>query len=78
MYSFLNIINTLRVKRSFWDEVKYEIRDLIDTFAEFFVMIKEHTYDPLVAEYGDFAINLLGIGLIVALIMIACILFINR
>ena len=34
--------------RTFWQEVQFEIEDLFQTFIDFFVMIKENTYDLLV------------------------------
>lgn len=55
----LNVLNYLLVKVSFWDELKQEARNIWKMIEEFFLMIKEVTYDVLAnAIGGDMALLL--------------------
>lgn len=55
----LNILNYLLVKVSFWDQLKQEARNIWKMIQEFFLMIKEVTYDVLAnAVGGDMALML--------------------
>ncbi len=64
--------------RTFWDRVEYEINDLIETFAEFFQMIKEVTYDLLAGYVGENVLNMFLIGLGALAIMLICLKIINK
>lgn len=67
----MNLLTYLIVKESFWDQFKEEIRDVLDMFKDFFLMIKEVTYDVLANAIGGDIVNLLLIAIgTVALIMI--------
>ncbi len=67
----MNLLTYLIVKESFWDQFKEEIRDVLDMFKDFFLMIKEVTYDVLANAIGGDVVNLLLIAIgTVALIMI--------
>lgn len=74
----LNILNNLLVKVSFWDQLKDEFREIMEVVKDFFLMIKEVTYDVLAnAIGGDYALLLvLTVGIIG--LMIICITIINR
>ena len=69
---------TLKVKKSLGESIMDEIKEIADSIGDFFIMIKEVTYDALVDKFGSFSINLIGMGLIVALIIFVCMAFINR
>ncbi len=71
-------IQLLKNHRTFWEEVQFELKDMIETIQEFFIMIKENTYDALVVRFGADAVNILLIGIGVVLIMIICLKIINR
>lgn len=64
--------------RTFWQEVQFEIEDLFQTFIDFFVMIKENTYDLLVNSFGAQVVNMSLIALGALLIMLICLRVINR
>ena len=67
----MNLLTYLIVKESFWEQFKEEIRDVLDMFKDFFLMIKEVTYDVLANAIGGDIVNLLLIAIgTVALIMI--------
>lgn len=68
----------LLTNRTFWDRVEYEITDLIETFAEFFQMIKEVTYDLLAGYMGENVLNMFLIGLGALAIMLICLKIINK
>lgn len=72
------IYTTLKVKRSLGESIMDEIKEIADSIGDFFIMIKEVTYDALVDKFGSFAINLIGMGLIIALILFICMKLINR
>lgn len=68
----------LKGDRTFWQEVQYEVEDLFQTFIDFFVMIKESTYDVLVESFGAQVVNMSLIALGALLIMLICLRIINR
>lgn len=69
---------TLKVKRSLGESIMDELKEIARSIGDFFVMLKEVTYDNLVDKFGSFSVNLLGMGLIVAIIIFICMAFINR
>ena len=71
-------IQLLKNHRTFWEEVQFELKDMIETIQEFFIMIKENTYDALVARFGAEAINILLLGIIVVLIMLIALKLMNH
>ena len=64
--------------RNFGEELIYEIKELFRDFANFFVMIKENTYDVLCANFGADIVNLFAIAIGFLLIMIIAMAIINR
>jgi hypothetical protein len=62
----LNLLNNALVKVSFWDELKDEFREIFEVIEDFFMMIKEITYDVLAdAIGGDYALLLvITVGII--------------
>ncbi len=72
-YLYLNAIVSELVKRTFWDHVKEEAASVWDTLKEFFLMIKEYTYDIIADKIGSdmagiFVVGVLTVGLMVVLI----------
>ena len=60
--------------KQFWEQ----LLDLLKDFADFFGLIKEHTYDVLCKQFGDMVVNLFGITLIFVIIMLVAIKIINK
>lgn len=68
----------LEVKRTLGEELKYQVEDLFRSFSDFFIMIKENTYDVLCNNFGTDIVNLFCIALAALLVMIVAISIINR
>ncbi len=73
VYFYLNTIVLELVKRTFWDHVKEEFNSVLDTLKDFFLMIKEYTYDIIADKIGSdmagiFLVGILTVGLMVILI----------
>lgn len=63
---------------SFLDEIKFELKDMIETIIDFFLLIKENTYDILVYNFGADVINLLLIGIGTILVIFLLLKIINH
>ncbi len=74
----MNVLNYLLVKETIWDQLKEEVQDVLDMFADFFLMIKEVTYDVIANYIGTDITNLLLIAIGVIGVMIICISVINK
>lgn len=74
----MNVLNYLLVKETIWDQLKKEVQDVLDMFADFFLMIKEVTYDVIANYIGTDITNLLLIAIGVIGVMIICISVINK
>ena len=74
----MNILNYLLVKETIWDQLKEEVQDVLDMFADFFLMIKEVTYDVIANYIGTDITNLLLIAIGVIGVMVICISVINK
>ncbi len=67
----MNLLTYLIVKESFWDQLMAEFKDVWDMFKDFFLMIKEVTYDVAAEAMGGDMLNLLLIAVgVIALIMV--------
>jgi DNA polymerase III alpha subunit len=69
-------LSLLKVKRTFWEEVKFQIRDIFSDFVDFFEMIKENTYDVWLEKFGE-GINVALLMGGVLLVMIIAVTVIN-
>ena len=74
----LNVLNYLLVKVSFWDELKQEARNIWKMIEDFFLMIKEVTYDVLANAIGGDMALLLVITVGVIGVMLIFLTIINR
>lgn len=74
----MNTLTYLLVKETFWDQLVQEFKDVIEMFSDFFLMIKEVTYDVLVGYIGADMTNLMLIAVAVIGIMVVCITVINK
>ena len=74
----MNVLHYLLVKETIWDQLKEEVQDVLDMFADFFLMIKEVTYDVIANYIGTDITNLLLIAIGVIGVMIICISVINK
>jgi hypothetical protein len=74
----MNTLTQLLVKHTFWEQVQYEFRDLVDMFKDFFLMIKEVTYDVVAGAIGGTTLNVILVVIGALVIMIACMAIINR
>ena len=67
----MNLLTYLIVKESFWDQLMDEFKDVWEMFKDFFLMIKEVTYDVAANAIGGDMVNLLLIAIgTIALIMV--------
>ncbi len=74
----MKLYTYLLVKQSFWEQLKDEVKDVIDMFSDFFLMIKEVTYDVLANRVGGDIVNMFLIGIGVVAVMLICLAIINR
>jgi len=74
MYLFTYLL----VKQTFWEELKEEFRDVLDMFSDFFLMIKEVTYDVLAKSFGGDIVNMFIIAIGVIALMLILLAIINR
>lgn len=75
----MNILLTyFLVKQSFWDQLLEEFKDIADAFSDFFLMIKEVTYDVIAGKVGNDIVNLFLIAIGVIAIIMVCLAVINR
>ena len=74
----MNILNYLLVKESFGDQLKNELKDIVTMFEEFFLMIKEVTYDVVVNWVGGDVTNMFLIGIGALAIMLIALAVINK
>lgn len=75
----MNILLTyFLVKQSFWDQLLEEFKDIADAFSDFFLMIKEVTYDVIAGKVGNDIVNLFLIAIGVIAIIMVCLAIINR
>lgn len=74
----MNLLVYLLAKKTFWESVKYELEDIAEMIKEFFLMIKEVTYDVLAGFVGENVVNMFLIGIGALVIMLICLKIINR
>jgi len=77
-YRLLNIIPQLLAKHTFLGDLKDEFREIGELIMDFFLMIKEYTYDLLADQIGSDIVNIMLIALGTIGIMILLITIINR
>lgn len=70
MTKLLDFYLLVKEDKSLWEQFLEEVQDVVDMFADFFVMIKEITYDPMVEKIGYNATNILLIMLAALLLML--------
>lgn len=74
----MKMLTYFLVKQTFWEQLQEEFRDVLDMFKDFFLMIKEVTYDVLVNSFGGDSVNLVLIGIGVIAVMMILLAIINR
>ncbi len=72
------LLTYLLVKETIWDKLMQEFEDIWKSFLDFFLMIKEVTYDVLAGKIGGDIVNLFLIGFGVIGIIMVCLAIINR
>lgn len=72
----MKYLSLLKVKRTFWEEVKFQIKDIFSDFVDFFEMIKENTYDVWLEKFGE-GVNIALLMGGVLLVMIIAVTVIN-
>lgn len=72
------LLKTSITSNNFFKKLQYEFKDLFDDFADFFDLIKTHTYDVLCQKFDPLVVNMFGIGLIFLLIMLIATKVINK
>lgn len=68
----------LLVKETIWDQFLNEIREVFSMFSDFFIMIKEVTYDVAVKYMGSDITNIMIIAVGAIAIMLVCLSIINK
>lgn len=66
------------VKQTFWDHVKEEARSIWETITDFFLMIKEYTYDIIADKIGNDMAGVFLVAIICVGVMVVLITVINR
>lgn len=75
----MNLLLTyILVKQTFWEELLKEFDEIGEAIKDFFLMIKEITYDVVAGKFGSDIVNLFLIALGVIAIIIVCLKIINR
>lgn len=72
-----NLIYTL-VKQTFWDHVKDEFSSIGETLKDFFLMIKEYTWDIIADKVGGDIAGIFLVGILAFGVMVVLISVINR
>ena len=68
----------LKDNRSFSEIIKEQLQNIWYEIVDFFVLIKENTYDLLCTVFDPTIVNLLLVGIGVVLIMVIAMAIINR
>ena len=74
----MDALTQLLVKHTFWEQAEYEMKDLWEMIKDFFLMIKEVTYDVAANAIGGNTLNVILVVVAALFIMIACMAIINR
>lgn len=77
-YFYLNNLFYLLVKRTFWDHLKEEAQSVWEAIVDFFLLIKEYTYDIIADKIGGDMAGVFLIFIIAAGVMVVLITVINR
>lgn len=72
------IQNLLKMQKSIGKEIEFELKDIITTIKDFFLMIKENTYDVLVSNFGADIVNILLLGIGIVLVIFILLKLINH
>lgn len=72
------IQNILKMQKSIGEEIEFELKDIITTIKDFFIMIKENTYDVLVSNFGADIVNILLLGIGIVLVIFILLKLINH
>ena len=74
----LQVFTFLKDTRSFWDKTKDQLGEIWEEIKDFFIVIKENTYDLLCTFLDPNIVNLLLLTLAVILVMVVAIVIINK
>jgi hypothetical protein len=74
----MNLLTYLLAKKSFLEQLKEEVNEVISDFAEIIEMLKDLTYGNLEKILGPDVALMLVIGIGAILVMIFCLKIINR
>ncbi len=77
-YFYLTNLFYLLVKRTFWDHLKEEAQSVWEAIVDFFLLIKEYTYDIIADKIGGDMAGVMIIFVIAAGVMVVLISIINR
>lgn len=72
------LLSYILVKQTFWDQLMDEFKDIGKALSDFFLMIKEVTYDVIAGKVGSDIVNLFLIAIGVIAIIMVCLAIINR
>lgn len=74
----MNTLTYFLVKESFFDQLKQEFLEVGEMIKEFFLMIKEVTYDVAASAIGGDMVNLLLIAVGTVIVIMILLAIINR
>ena len=74
----LQILNLLKDDRTLGEKLKDQFFDILAEIKDFFILIKENTYDLLCGFLDPMIVNLLLIAIGVVLVMMIAITLINK
>ena len=74
----MNLLTYLLAKKTFLEQLKEEVNEVISDFAEIIEMLKDLTYGNLEKILGPDVALMLVIGIGAILVMILCLKIINR
>ena len=74
----MQMLVLLKDDKSFWDKLKEQLLDVWHELLDFFIVIKENTYDLLCTIIDPSIANLLLIAIGIVVVMIIAITLINK
>ena len=77
-YFYLTNLVYALVKQTFWDHVKEEFQSIGEVFKDFFLMIKEYTYDIIADKIGGDMAGVFLVAIIAVGVMVVLVTLINR
>jgi len=75
---YLQLLNLLKDDRTIGEKIKDQFFDILNEIKDFFIVIKENTYDLLCTFLDPMIVNLILIAIGIVIVMLIAITLINR